>query len=453
MRRSIGRKLVFSYLLLIMITLVVSGASFYALIRQYAVLQAKDSLQIEAQRLIQFIEQNGGNVPGKQQQILTHIALRMIESNFVLVQRDMRVVAGSSLDLTPGSTFPVRMPSVFTQGESVDGETTWNGRDIVYVALPASSRQGVQALVLYTDIEQVRSVSKEIARMLWRAFLITAAVMLVLAFLMMRSLLRPVQVLRQGVQRLARRDFTPPKVLTTGDELEELSRAFRDMTLELKQYDEGQRRFLQNASHELKTPLMAIQGYAEGIRDGIFKGDDEDRVLDVISAESIRLKKLVDELIYLSKLETLEDMYNPQQIDLRELAEDAVGRLEPLCLQKGVAIRVETQDPAYTLVDPDKMMQALINLLGNAIRHARQTVTLRLETAADSVRMTIADDGTGFSGEEQGRIFERFFHGDKGETGLGLAITKAIIEKSGGSIKAHNSSSGGAVFTIELPSK
>jgi signal transduction histidine kinase len=290
--------------------------------------------------------------------------------------------------------------------------------------------------------------------MLWWGFLITAAVMLVLAYIMMRSVTRPVHVLQQGVQRLSRRDFTPPEVLTTGDELEELSRAFRDMTLALKQYDEGQRRFLQNASHELKTPLMAIQGYAEGIRDGIFKGDDSDRVLDIISTESIRLKKLVDELIYLSKLETLEDMYNPQQVDLRELAEDAVTRLEALSLQKGVTIRFETQRSTIAMVDPDKLMQALINLLSNAIRHAHQTVTLRIEPLVDTgVRLIIADDGTGFSGEEQGRIFDRFFRGDKGETGLGLAITKAIIEKSGGSIKAHNSSSGGAVFTIELPGK
>lgn len=211
--------------------------------------------------------------------------------------------------------------------------------------------------------------------------------------------------------------------------------------------------FLQNASHELKTPLMAIQGYAEGIRDGIFKGEEKDRVLDVISVESMRLKKLVDELVYLSKLETLDAIYHSEPTDPDLLVKESIMRVESLAVQKGVAIRCEREgDGGRPLqLDPDKMIQALINLLANGIRHARQQVTVRLVATPAGMRITVADDGAGLQEGEKERIFDRFVRGSDGDTGLGLAITKAIIEKSGGHITAGNLPSGGAIFTIDIP--
>lgn len=454
MKQSIGRKLVFSYLLLIMITLAVSGTLFYAMIRQYMVEQAKSSLHTEATHLINLLgpDDNGDLGPLKRQ-ILTKLALSMVESDYFMVdKRTDRVIASSSKDVPIGVRSPVSLQKVF-QGKGISGEGDIRDKEIVYVALPnvnTKTSQVVQAMVLFTELEQIHNVTRAVVNVLTRGFLITVGIMILIALFMMRTFTRPLRSLRDAVSRLTKRDFTPPEVIRTGDEFEELSAAFRQMTIELQRYDEGQRRFLQNASHELKTPLMAIQGYAEGIRDGIFR-EDADRVLDVISNESMRLKKLVDELIYLSKLETLEDMYQPKLIELKPLVEETMVRVESLAMQKDIQLTLQGKVDSLLRVDPDKLMQALINLLANGIRHAEHSVWVRLMEMSDGIRVTIEDDGAGFHEEDKDRIFERFFRGDKGDTGLGMAITRAIIGKSGGTISADNRPDKGAMFTIEFP--
>lgn len=455
MKPSIGRKLVLSYLLLIVITLTVSGALFVAMIRQYMVEQAKSGLHTEATHLISVLgTEDNSDIGLLKRQILTRLALGMVESDyFVVDRRTNRVMTSSSEKIPVGIRPPVNLQAVFL-GNGISGEGQIQNKEIVFVALPnvnTRTNQIAQALVLYTELEQVHNVTRSVVNVLVRGFLITVGIMIVLALLMMRTILRPLRSLREAVGRLTRRDFKPPDVIRTGDEFEELSTAFRQMTVELHRYDEGQRRFLQNASHELKTPLMAIQGYAEGIRDGIFKGEEADRVLDVISNESIRLKKMVDELIYLSKLETLEDMYQPKQIDLKPLVQESMVRVESLALQKGVRLTLQGEVRSRLQVDPDKLMQALINLVANGIRHAEQSVQVSLQENTDGILLTIEDDGNGFRAEDKDRIFERFFRGAKGDTGLGLAITRAIIEKSGGTITADNRPDKGAIFAIQFP--
>ncbi|GAX89404.1 sensor histidine kinase [Effusibacillus lacus] len=456
-KRSIGKKLISSYLLLIVITLTVSGALFYASMKKYMIAEAKRGLAAEAKHLIQLAEENNGSLPLKRL-VMTKLALRMIESDYIVVQKgDQEVIHSSTGEINKGNRTPFPVQAVFLEGKPTDGQVEFKGKDILYVALPVhanKSKQVTHAMILFTDLNQVRNVTKAVAWVIVRGFLITGAIMLLVAFVMMRSLTRPVKVLQHAVGRLARRDFTPPEVIKTGDELEDLSHAFQQMTIELKRYDEGQRRFLQNASHELKTPLMAIQGYAEGIRDGIFSGADAERVLDVISAESIRLKKLVDELIYLSKLETMEDIYEPSLVDLKMIVEESILRVESLARQKGIEIVVQADaDVPKLLLDPDKMIQALLNLLANGIRHAQSKVTIRIVSDSEAIRLILQDDGPGFQSGDKDRIFDRFFRGDKGDTGLGLAITKAIIEKSGAAIRADNGQNGGAVFIIGFPAE
>lgn len=451
MKKTIGKKLVYTYLLLIFVTLSVSGGLFYTLVKQYMVAVALKNLHTEASNLIKVFAGSGDTqIP----QIPSKVVLRLIESDYFIVQKgDQRIVQSSRPYLNKGSRFPVPLTPVF-HGEEREGKNVYNGQDIVYVALPMrmeKSGEITQALVLVTDLQQIRSATRNILFVLLKGFGITLPIMLIIAYVMMRSLTRPLQVLRQAVGRLAKRDFTPPAIVKSGDEFEELSREFRRMTLALKRYDEGQRRFLQNASHELKTPLMAIQGYAEGIRDGMFTGEEANKGLEVITQESKRLKKLVDELIYLSKLETLDDMLTLQPENIKEIIDESVLRVESIARTRGIHLSVKGEDCGPLPLDRDKMTQALINLLSNGIRHARQVVIVSLACKPSCIRITIEDDGSGFSEDDRQRIFERFFHGTGGDTGLGLAITRAIIEKSGGSIKADHRKEGGAMFTIEFP--
>ncbi|PWK13763.1 sensor histidine kinase [Tumebacillus permanentifrigoris] len=462
-RYSISQKLILSYLLIALVALSVGGVLFYALVKQAITDEAFNTLEFEAQTFLNTVDVDVD--PTNPQQALLakktsrlrmQYATRTMSIAVVIVnQKNGKVESTNVEGLEVGDKFPVSLANIDTEQNSTYQTVKQVGQHeylIHAMPLPEPQYQGLDAVFL-TPLENVSLVIKDLIGALIKGFLITSVVVLVLGLWLSRSLTKPIRVLQEQMKRLAKRDFSPPPVVTTGDELEEVSRSFAAMVEELKRYDQGQRRFLQNASHELKTPLMAIQGYAEGILDGIFAGEEASTGLDVISQESVRLKKLVDELIYLSKLETLEDIYAPTEQECTELVEDSVARVHSLALQKGIGIAVQGRGMYLIHVDRDKMMQAFINLLSNGVRHANSRLEVRLSRVDDHVRIAFHDDGEGFANqtEQQPQIFERFYKGDKGDTGLGLAIVKAIVEKSGGSIAAHNHAQGGAEIVLQLP--
>lgn len=462
-RSSIRQKLILSYLLIALVALSVGGVLFYALVKQAITAEAFNTLEYEAQTFLNTVAydvdpNNPQQAPlaKKTSRLRMQYATRTMSIAVVIVnQKNGKVETTNVEGLQVGDKFPVSLTSIDTQ-ENNTFQTVRQVGDHQYLIhamqLPEPQYKGLDAVFL-TPLENVSLVIKDLIGAMVKGFLITSVVVLGLGLWLSRSLTKPIRVLQEQMKRLAKRDFSPPPVVTTGDELEEVSRSFAAMVTELKQYDQGQRRFLQNASHELKTPLMAIQGYAEGIIDGIFQGEEAITGLEVISQESVRLKKLVDELIYLSKLETLEDIYTPTEQECMELVEDSVARVHSLALQKGIQIDVRGRGGYLIHVDRDKMMQTMINLLSNGVRHAKSRLEVTLSRGDGHVSIAFHDDGEGFANlsKQQPQIFERFYKGDKGDTGLGLAIVKAIVEKSGGSIAAHNHEQGGAEIILHLP--
>lgn len=461
-RSSIRQKLILSYLVITLVALSVGGVLFYALVKQAIITEAFNSLEYEAGTFLKTINLNVNNeqqaqLAKKESRLRMQFATRTMSIAVVIVNRMTGEVEETNVEgLQVGDTFPVSLSGIDKEGDTIQAvqQVGKNEYLIHAMALPEPQYKGLDAVFL-TPLENVGMVTQDLIRTLIKVFLITSIVVMVLGLWLSRSFSKPIRILQEQMSRLAKRDFSPPPVVSTGDELEEVSRTFASMVEELKRYDQGQRRFLQNASHELKTPLMSIQGYAEGIKDGIFVDEEANTGLAVISQEAMRLKKLVDELIYLSKLETLEDIYTPTEQELITLIEDSVARINSVALQKGVTIEVKGQSFYQVHVDRDKMMQALINLLSNGVRHAKSRVEVTLRFVDGHLDVSIHDDGDGFANPtvDQEQIFERFYRGNKGDTGLGLAIVKAIVEKSGGTIRAHNHEQGGAEFILCLPMK
>ncbi|PWI58109.1 hypothetical protein BM613_05455 [Sulfoacidibacillus thermotolerans] len=308
-----------------------------------------------------------------------------------------------------------------------------------------------KVIVLFARISDLQRITSQIWLAVAKGLIISSLVAAIVGLVMMRRILHPFGQLKAAIKRVENRDFRAEIAVQTGDELEEIATAFDRMVRSLQAFDEGQKRFLQNASHELKTPLMAIRGYAEGLRDGVFAPTETPRILEIVASESVRLKNIVDQLIYLSKLETLEEVYTFSRMDLANLIYQTIERIHPLAKDKGVRLLCDIpEQPALAYVDRDKMVQALINLVSNAIRHSKRQVFIRLIIQECNI-ILVEDDGDGLAIGESARVFERFFHGAKGDTGLGLSIAKAIVEKHHGKIYAENADEYGARFTIELP--
>ena len=211
---------------------------------------------------------------------------------------------------------------------------------------------------------------------------------------------------------------------------------------------ERQQTFFQNASHELKTPLMAIQGYAEGIQAGVM---DTGSAAEVILEESDRMTELVEELLDISKIDMGRQPLTLSETDIRELLYDSIRAVEPAAAASGITIAPDfSEEPIMVKCDDTQMRRAVTNILTNGLRYARSKLCLTCRPDKRNVIIRIQDDGDGIAEGDLPHIFDRFYMGKSGKSGIGLALTKEIVHLHKGTIRAYNGD-GGAVFEITLP--
>lgn len=286
---------------------------------------------------------------------------------------------------------------------------------------------------------------------LFTSFLIAGLIALLIGSLFGRRIAKPISRLNDTMLNFSLNDSNDSIEMNTNDEISELGHTFNQMIKKIHAFDEERKMFLQNTSHELKTPLMSIQGYAEAIKDGIVTGDKVNDSLDIIIEESQRLKKTVDEIIYLTKLENANEKFSFENRNLAAAVEKSIISVQSLASDKNIYIKNEVKKDTIVSIDEDKLIRVLINILGNAIRYASKLIVINTICTSKHIELFIIDDGDGFEAGVENKIFERFYKGKDGSTDLGLTICKTIISKHSGSISAYNKSPHGAVFKIVLP--
>ena len=217
---------------------------------------------------------------------------------------------------------------------------------------------------------------------------------------------------------------------------------------DIEKVAERQQTFFQNASHELKTPLMAIQGYAEGIQAGVM---DTGSAAEVILKESDRMTELVDELLDISKIDMGRQRLALSEIDIRELLYDGIRAVEPAAAASGITIVPDfPEEPVMVICDDTRLRRAVTNILSNGVRYARSELRLTCRADKRHVTIRIQDDGNGIAEADLPHIFDRFYMGKSGKSGIGLALTKEIVHLHRGTIRAYNGETG-AVFEISIP--
>jgi len=232
---------------------------------------------------------------------------------------------------------------------------------------------------------------------------------------------------------------------------------------DLRHADRMRRDFVANVSHELRTPLTAIQGYVEALQDEDPPEPDEaGRFLEIIARQASRMERLVRDLLRLARLEAGHEPVDSVETDLESLFADVVTELEGALEAKDQRVVTDVDPPARTLfVDGTKLHDALRNLVENAVAYAPPSTTIELAARRgdDHAFLTVSDEGPGIPDADLTRVFERFYRVDKarsresGGTGLGLSIVKHLVEILGGEVRAANRPSGGAVFSIRIPTR
>jgi len=276
------------------------------------------------------------------------------------------------------------------------------------------------------------------------------------ALLLGRSIVRRVDSLRGAADELARGDLTARAPETGPTELAELGRTFNEMATQLGELFDARRELVAWASHDLRTPLAAMQAMVEALEDGI--GDPE-RYLGSLREQVRTLGMLIDDLFELAQIDAGALTLDLQEAKAGALVESCLRMLEPEAEARRVRLEAHVDGQAAVRCAPGKVERVLFNLVTNSLRHTPSdgSVAVRVERDSDVVRFTVEDTGDGLAPGAERRMFDRFWRGDpartrgRGGAGLGLAIARGLVEAHGGRIWAENRPGGGARVSFTLP--
>ncbi|MGN8647728.1 sensor histidine kinase [Gracilibacillus sp. HCP3S3_G5_1] len=428
---------------LLVIIMTITGIMIYSQLLQMLIKDEQRQLEDKGELIVNFILSEDLNNTAN-----IHRFLQLLE------QYNLQVFAydEGSDRLVFSSISDMDMIESWIQEYNLNSRTQplWQGEDDRYVVsiIPLLSPISTQHLVLLTPLDDLQEVQKSLINRLFLIFIIGIAITILLSHYLTSKLVTPLTKLRHQLKKIEKRKFDEMEEVKATGEIKEVEQSVVEMANELNSFIQSQRHFFQNASHELKTPLMTIQGYAEGIRDGVFEGKEAQRGLQVMVAEINRLKKIINEIILLAKLDSEADLYEEEKVNSKVFMGQVIERAIPIANEKHIQVTEKQMEEVEIKFDTEKMLQAVMNIVSNAIRHADTLVEIAAFTEGKQFHIQVTDDGEGIDEELLKKLFHRFVKGESGETGLGLAIARAIVERSGGTIKAENARFGGAQFTI-----
>jgi len=502
---GIRARLTFSYLAVIVVAMGFSGLLLLSLLEDYFLEAMEDSLAAQARITAQALVP--GAMAGDPQDGVPPSAFNTVqqrlESNLALETQnvapppageagstfDLAYLADASLQLS--SQLDTRIRLVDERGtvlvDSAGGEqgaglaadplvaealagrfasrVEQSGPDpAMYVAQPVLAEgRLVGAVYLSQPLRDAVAVVRDL-RQLWLASTAGAlALSAIVGLLLSGAIAGPLRRLTAAAGAVARGDLEQQVPVSSRDELGRLSRAFNDMTAQLRAARQMQTDFVANVSHELRTPLTAVKGTVETLRDGAM--DDpavRDRFLETVENETDRLVRLVNDLLILSRADSDALDLRRRPLDVAHLAQTTAARLEPQAAARGLALAVEAEPglpPA--LADADRIEQVLVNLLDNAVKYSRAPgridVLVGRADSAGQLCVQVRDEGIGIPAADLPRIGERFYRADRarsreeGGSGLGLAIARALVEAHGGRLWLESQEGRGTVASFTLP--
>jgi two-component system, OmpR family, sensor kinase len=376
------------------------------------------------------------------------------------LRRQVALLARENLHPSPGplgrflatqderlSVLPRRQAELLLPDDPA-GHVTVNGREYLY----ATRASGTDVVVLLRTASSVRADNRPFWLALAAAGVLGCALAAGIAALLARGIARPVVRVARASGRLAAGASPEPLPIAGSRELRELADSFNTMADQLMRAREAERSFLLSVSHELRTPLTAIRGYAEALDEGVLAPDS---AVDVIRTEATRLERLIADILQLARLDRQRFDVHPTTVDLAEIARESASRLAPRAQELGIELSLEQMSAAPATADADRLLQAVSNLVENALRCTPRGGKVTLATAAGAV--SVKDTGPGIAPDEVPRAFERFFLYRRYSrqrpvgTGLGLAIVRDLARAMGGDVEVESPPGSGATFTIRLP--
>jgi len=431
--------------LLLFLAFVSIGLVFNVTVNQYIRSSAYDAL-LESRTFHEhgiIIRQQGNTVMrffgGGQHFFYRHVHVFQIGSDYTI--RNLIVLEEDILVAETLASQNISLTHINQERLRVDNQ-------IYYISI-VPGLDGIYA-VFYLDVTDLVHFANGINRMLIVLVGLIWFMSIGITTFLANSLAKPLHILSGFARRIGKGDFSQNTIIFTNEEFEELNQSLNYAAKQLASYDNEQRTFFQNVSHELRTPLMSVKSYAEGIKYEIMPPIE---AAETIIDAADKLSNMVDDILYVSRIDSLASP-KMTMANLSRIVEDRIKNQKQMADNKNVTIKFETDEkPVMISCVVSYIERAIDNLITNAVRYAESKIVVECYAIGSRAIVRVLDDGPGFEAEALPHVFERFYKGKNGLTGIGLAIVRSIAEQHKGTATAGNSEKKGAILTMSLPRK
>jgi two-component system OmpR family sensor kinase len=471
---SLSTRLILTYILIIVLCLGIVAVSLVVLLGdQLNKLTMAHLAETALPIYIQFREAARGQVPPNQawtnlqemsQETGTYIFL--LDAQGAIIRQ--AIPAESSW--IPPSKLEIERPLLSRPAPYVGNYIAPSGERFIFVAhpliglsRPPDPPTPPETLVLAIPRQQALAIWADFAKPFLWAGVAALAVSILIAVLLARSIYVPIRRVTNAAEEIARGNYEQQVPVAGPKEVKGLATSFNQMAKQVKRSQQMLRDFVADASHELRSPLTSIKGFAQAIVDGTAKDKEAQlKAASVIEDESKRMMRLVEELLEFSRLESGQIKMVKESVDLKELLQQCHEIFLMRAKEKKIQLRTEIEPLPPVTGDIDRLEQVFNNLLDNALKHTpsggKVDIVAR-QPHPNFVEIAVTDTGPGISGEQLRHVFERFYRADPSAgkagvgtgTGLGLAIARQIARAHGGDINIKSKLGKGTEFLVRLP--
>ncbi|MBN2878887.1 MAG: HAMP domain-containing histidine kinase [Clostridia bacterium] len=467
MFRSVYSRMLITYIMIAAFILLLQSVILVQLYKQSYSQMTADSTVEQAEQIAKIIASQHYSQPYSAPLVLSTLeAYETSSTNLWLVDENGIVFQANSED-----KLHMNKKDLAESLEKVfNGETVVINREATSVASGLKMTVAVPvvfeddsiryAIYMYRAIDSTQGLDYMFYRHLLISTFITILVSGLLVLISSKHITLPIKQLNKMCIDISNGNFETHIHTSGHDEIEQLATSFNTMAQNLKRHETLRSSFVANVSHELRSPITSIHGFAKGLLDGTIDEKDRDKYAKVIVDESMRLKKLINELLDLSQIESGEFPLHLSQFDINEHIRRVLIRYIDRIEEKNIELKVSLSDDfCMVFADIDRIDQVIVNLIDNALKFTPEkgTISIWTKTDEEKVLVGVSDTGCGISKEDLDYIFERFFKSDKAHSnkigsGLGLSIVKKILDQHGETIFVRSDPNQGTKFIFTLTS-
>ncbi|WP_026487348.1 sensor histidine kinase [Caldanaerobius polysaccharolyticus] len=476
MFNTLSGKIFASYLMVILITVLIVGLLFSNALSSYIVNAKSKEMETRAAEISQITASYFlGKIDGRMYYSILKTFNRSTNCAILVVDKRGKIVAASfdvmskmmkgmrerPMDLAKTVKVPPQYVDRVNSGQGVVAVVKMAGMEglMIITGVPVFLGDKVAGGVfLNSPIKDIAEVLSRLYLLLIIVTLMALAMASVISAYLSRLITRPLRQMSRIALAMAKGDYKVKVNIRSDDEIGQLGRSLNYLASESERLENMRRDFIANVSHELRTPLTAIRGFMEPLIDGtVTDKEDVERCHKIIYGETLRMQRLINDLLDLSRLQAGKISINMQPIALRQVVDNVIAKMKPQADGKGIRLINRCPDDiSPVLADEDRIQQVLIIFIDNGIKYtgANGTVTVTAEEGRSFVEVRVEDTGMGISSEDLERIWERFYKADKARgkdgAGLGLAIAKEIVQLHGGTVSVKSQVGRGSVFGFTL---